>query len=342
MIQVDLLHSANLRPFNTFGVAARARWLAHARSIDGLLAALELAQREDVRVEVFGGGSNLLIVDDLEAVVVLPQLRGVTWLGNHNGRVHVSAAAGENWHDFVALTIAHEAFGLENLALIPGHVGAAPIQNIGAYGVELDRFVVAVDAYDRQREQFCRIDRASCEFSYRDSLFKHDPNRYLITAVEFALHTEADLHLNYAGVREQLSASGINVPTPKAVFDAICAIRRRKLPDPAEIGNAGSFFKNPLVDTHLASVLQAAYPTLPIYSAAQGKSKLAAGWLIEYCGWKGARVLDAGVHQQNALVLVNYGKATGRELLAIAQHIQADVSNQFGVQLEIEPRIVGV
>jgi len=336
MSHVEFTHLADLRPFNTFGVAARAQYLARASSDDGLLAALDFAQTERLAVEVLGGGSNVLIVDDLNAVVILPQLRGITWLGTDHGRVHVRAAAGENWHDFVALTLAKQAYGLENLALIPGNVGAAPIQNIGAYGVELDRFVVAVEAYDRQNRRLCRIDAKDCGFSYRDSVFKHELGRYLITAVEFALNLEANLVISYAGVSEQLGDN----PTPKSVFDAICAMRRSKLPDPAVIGNAGSFFKNPIVDNQIANALHAQFPQLPVYPAGQGKCKIAAGWLIEQCGWKGARVGDAGVHQQHALVLVNYGNASGFELISMARNIQADVFERFAVQLEIEPRIL--
>jgi UDP-N-acetylmuramate dehydrogenase len=294
-----------------------------------------------LHVEVLGGGSNVLIVDDLDALVLQPLLRGIEWLGQgDDGRIRVRAAAGENWHGFVGATLDHGAFGLENLALIPGNVGAAPIQNIGAYGVELEHFVVGVEAFDRVERRFVRIEAADCGFSYRDSRFKHERGRHLIVAVEYALSGAAELRLDYAGMREELAAMGVSAPAPKDVYRAVSAIRRRKLPDPATLGNAGSFFKNPLVSTSQAERLKTEHPQLPVYPAAPGLSKLAAGWLIEHCGWKGLRDGEAGVHQQHALVLVNHGHASGREILALARRIQADVQARFGVGLEIEPRVL--
>ena len=334
--------NADLRPLNSFGVAARARALARVDSRDGLVAALEHAEREGLRVEVLGGGSNVLIVDNLEAIVLQPQLRGIEWSGrNDDGRIRVRAAAGENWHAFVGATLDHGAFGLENLALIPGNVGASPIQNIGAYGVELEHFVAAVEAFDRVERRFVRIESADCGFSYRDSRFKHDVGRHLIVAVEFALSDTPRLTLDYAGVREELQAMGIGVPSPKDVYHAVSAIRRRKLPDPATLGNAGSFFKNPLIPAQQAQQLKGEHPQLPVYPAGQEMAKLAAGWLIEQCGWKGFRDGDAGVHRQHALVLVNHGSASGRQILALAERIRADVRARFGVELEIEPRVIG-
>jgi UDP-N-acetylmuramate dehydrogenase len=336
-----LIHDADLRPLNSFGLAARARALAQVDSRQGVVAALDYADREGLRVEVLGGGSNVLIVEDLDALVLQPLLRGIEWLGQgDDGHIRVSAAAGENWHAFVGETLDRRAFGLENLALIPGNVGAAPIQNIGAYGVELQRFVVAVEAFDCVERRFVRIEADDCGFSYRDSRFKHEDGRHLIVAVEFALSGTPQLRLDYAGVREELAAMDVSAPTPKDVYRAVSAIRRRKLPDPATLGNAGSFFKNPLVPTPQAERLKAEHLQLPVYPAAPGSSKLAAGWLIEHCGWKGFRDGDAGVHQQHALVLVNHGHASGRDILALAQRIQADVWHRFGVELEIEPRVL--
>ncbi len=336
-----LTRNADLRPLNSFGVAARARALTRVDTRDGLVAALDFAAREGLHVEVLGGGSNVLIVEDLDALVLLPQLRAIEWLGQgDDGRIRVRAAAGENWHAFVGATLEHGAFGLENLALIPGQVGAAPIQNIGAYGVELERFVAAVEAYDRVERSFVRIEAADCGFRYRDSRFKHDGERHLIVAVEFALSTTPQLSLDYAGIREELQSNGILAPAPLDVYQAVSTIRRRKLPDPARLGNAGSFFKNPVLSTELALSLKAAYPGLPVYPATAGLSKLAAGWLIERGGWKGFRDGDAGVHQQHALVLVNHGHANGRQILALAERIRADVLARFGVELEIEPRVL--
>lgn len=337
---LELQRDADLSALNTFGVAARARWLAQAHTRAAVVEALGLAEREGLRVEVLGGGSNVLIAGDLDAMVLLPQLRGVDWLSEDGHSLPVRAAAGENWHEFVVRTLAHGAFGLENLALIPGNVGAAPIQNIGAYGVELDRFVAAVEAWDRASRTFVRLDAAECDFNYRHSRFKHEPDRFVIVAVEFALRMQPALELGYAGIREELASAGVAQPTPHDVFRAVCAIRRRKLPDPAVLGNAGSFFKNPVVPATQAAALAAAWQGLPSYPAASGMTKLAAGWLIEQCGWKGGRLGAAGVHADHALVLVNHGGASGAELLALADAIRADVHARFGVELEMEPRIL--
>lgn len=331
---------ADLTRRNTFGVAARAHWLAEADSLAAVGEVLAAAARRELPLIVLGGGSNVLLVDDLEAVVLVPGLLGIEWLGRAEGRVHVRVAAGENWHAFVAAALAAGAHGLENLALIPGSVGAAPIQNIGAYGVELAESVVAVECLDRQSGLPARIAARDCAFGYRDSRFKHEPERWIVTAVEFALASEAELRLGYAGIAEEIAAQG-RVPSPQAVFDAVCAIRRRKLPDPAQIGNAGSFFKNPLVASEIAAELRERHPALPVYPAGVGRAKLAAAWLIEACGWKGHREGDAGVHAAHALVLVNHGHARGAEILALARRIQASVAERFGVLLEPEPRILG-
>ncbi len=339
----ELTAEADLSALNSFGVRASAAWLARAGTEAQLLDALDRAAQWQLPVQVLGGGSNVLIVDDLDALVLLPQLRGIEWLGAAGNRTHVRAAAGENWHAFVAATLAAGAFGLENLALIPGHVGAAPIQNIGAYGVELAQFVVAVEAIDQRSGLACRIEARDCGFAYRDSLFKRPEGAHLlITAVEFALHSTPELVLGYAGVNEELYARGVDHPTPQAIFDAVVAIRQRKLPDPAVLGNAGSFFKNPWVPRQTAEDLKQRYPELPVYPANPGASKLAAGWLIDACGWRGHREGDAGVHQQHALVLVNHGHARGADILRLAQRIQADVEARFGVELEIEPRLLGM
>lgn len=337
---LELHRDADLTALNTFGVAARARLLAQAHTREALVEALDLAEREGLRVELLGGGSNVLIAGDLDAMVLLPQLRGVEWLSEDGQSLPVRAAAGENWHAFVVCTLAHGAFGLENLALIPGNVGAAPIQNIGAYGVELQRFIAAVEAWDRDVRAFVRLDPTECGFSYRDSRFKREPGRFVIVAVEFALRMAPMLELGYAGIREELASGGVGQPTPHDVFRAVCAIRRRKLPDPAVLGNAGSFFKNPVVPSAQALALKSIWPSMPSYPAASGMTKLAAGWLIEQCGWKGRRIGAAGVHAEHALVLVNHGGASGAELLALADTIRADVRAQFGVELEMEPRVL--
>jgi UDP-N-acetylmuramate dehydrogenase len=256
------------------------------------------------------------------------------------GVARVRVAGGENWDSFVRWSLAAGFCGLENLILIPGTVGAAPIQNIGAYGAELSEFVDAVEAWDRNAESFVRLDHAACAFTYRDSVFKRNPHRYLVTAVEFLLPRKRPLRLDYAGIREELRALGVAAPTPATVGQAVERLRRRKLPDPAKIGNAGSFFKNPIIARDRLDALRDAYPNLPAYPHGESQRKLSAAWLIEACGLKGAREGAAGVSEQHALVLVNHGGATGAEIWALATRIRETVAARFGVNLEPEPVIL--
>ena len=239
-------------------------------------------------------------------------------------------------------TLGHGLAGLENLALIPGTVGAAPIQNIGAYGVEVRESIHRVHAFDRTTRTMVSMAPADCGFAYRDSVFKHDPDRYVVAAVEFRLSRTPHLRLDYAGVGDELAAMGIDAPRASQVAEAVCRIRRRKLPDPAVIGNAGSFFKNPIVPVAVADALHAGHAKLPMFrGSSEDTRKLSAAWLIDQCGWKGHREGDAGVAESHALVLVNHGNATGAELLALARRIAGSVHERFGVAIEPEPRIVG-
>ena len=343
--------SAPLR--NTFGVAARAGRLIEtddAHDLPGLFAG-ELAGASPL---VVGGGSNLLVVEGPPLALALTsrEIRILHDHGNDAGdHAIVRADAGTEWHVFVLWTLEHGFAGLENLALIPGTVGAAPIQNIGAYGVEVGERIHAVEVFERATGAFHRFDAAACAFAYRDSVFKHDLDRYLITAVEFALPRAASLapsalKLDYAGIRDELAAMGVAAPDPRTVAEAVIRLRRRKLPDPAVVGNAGSFFKNPIVPLAQADALLAAHPQLPVFRGAGDDSrKLSAAWLIDACGWKGRRSDagsgDAGVSEQHALVLVNHGRASGAELLDLARRIAEDVQSRFGVAIEPEPRLIG-
>jgi UDP-N-acetylmuramate dehydrogenase len=254
--------------------------------------------------------------------------------------VLVEAEAGEPWHPFVQWTLEQGLQGLENLSLIPGTVGAAPMQNVGAYGVEIKDVFAGLTALDRHSGELREFSLDECQFAYRDSRFKREAGRWLILRVRFALARTGALHLDYGPLRQRLAEQGISQPTASDVSRAICTIRREKLPDPAVLGNAGSFFKNPLVSADLAAQLRVQHADLVAYPQADGQAKLAAGWLIEHAGWKGFRDGDAGVHQQQALVLVNYGTATGAQLLALARRIQADIQARFAVTLEIEPNIL--
>ena len=335
-----LVENAALASLNTLRVAAQARWLAELRDPDALPALLDSPAARGP-VLVLGEGSNVLFVGDFPGLVLRPLATGVQVRDDDGVTVRVRAAAGVGWDAFVDWTLARGLAGLENLALIPGLVGAAPIQNIGAYGVEVAETIACVEAWDRHRGCSTRMTREQCGFGYRDSVFKRDPQRWIVTAVEFQLSRAAPLRLDYAGVREELASAGVREPSPRQVAEAVRRLRRRKLPDPAVIGNAGSFFKNPVVDAALAARLRDAHPDAPVYPAGAGRHKLSAAWLIERCGWRGHRDGDAGIAAQHALVLVNHGGASGAELLALARRVAASVAERYGVQLEPEPRIVG-
>jgi len=337
---LDIHHDASLKALNTFRVDARAAMLVDVHSADGLPALFAAIRLNALPWLALGEGSNLLWVDDMPGVVVRPMMRGVEILADDGTTVRVLAGAGENWHRLVEWTLAQGLCGLENLALIPGTVGAAPVQNIGAYGVELDRRIAAVTAFDTVDGVQVRLAPDDCGFAYRDSRFKREGNRWIITAVEFDLRRDGELVLDYAGLADELSTRGEARPNALAVLDAVCALRRRKLPDPAVIGNAGSFFKNPIVHDAQAGYIRDHHPTLPSWPTADGRAKLSAGWLIEQCGLKGYRVGDAGVSDRHALVLVNHGNASGRGILAVAHHVQAQVEARFGVALEPEPRVL--
>jgi UDP-N-acetylmuramate dehydrogenase len=336
-----LIEHAPLTARNTLRVAATARWLATVNSAAALPALLDLPAARGP-VMVLGEGSNLLFAGDYPGLLLRPAFADVGIVNDAGATAVVRAGAGAGWDALVGWTLARGLAGLENLALIPGLVGAAPIQNIGAYGVEIAECIGVVEAWDRHAGRTVRLDRAECDFGYRDSVFKRTPDRWIVTAVELRLSRSGAPRLGYAGVREELDAMGVAEPTPADVTEAVRRLRRRKLPDPAVIGNAGSFFKNPVVPAEVAARLRDEHRDLPVYPAAgTGLSKLSAAWLIERCGWRGVREGDAGIAAQHALVLVNHGHASGGELLALARRVAGSVEARFGVRLEPEPRIVG-
>lgn len=339
-MSLNLETNVSLQPFNTFGVATRARYLAHAHDDAEVGEALQAAKRLQLPLLVIGGGSNLLLTGDVEALVLRMASRGLRIVSSQGDAVLVEAEAGEPWHPFVQWTLEQGLQGLENLSLIPGTVGAAPMQNVGAYGVEIKDVFAGLTALDRHTGELREFTLDECQFAYRDSRFKREAGRWLILRVRFALAHAGALRLDYGPLRQRLAEQGVSEPTASDVSRAICSIRSEKLPDPAVLGNAGSFFKNPLVSADLAARLRAEHADLVAYPQPDGQVKLAAGWLIEKAGWKGFRDGDAGVHRQQALVLVNYGGATGAQLLALARRIQADIQARFGVSLEIEPNIL--
>ena len=334
---LQVLAQVSLKPFNSFGIDVRAQLFAEAHSDHDVREALAYATAHALPLLVVGGGSNLLLTQDIQALVLRMATQGIRVLQDDGQHVVIEAEAGEAWHPFVLWTLEQGFCGLENLSLIPGTVGAAPMQNIGAYGVEIKDVFAGLTALDRHTGELRDFSLQECNFAYRDSLFKHEIGRWLILRVRFALSRVSHLKLDYGPVQQRLAGQGITEATPSDVSRAICSIRREKLPDPAELGNAGSFFKNPLVSQVLAAELKALYPDLVAYPQADGQVKLAAGWLIDKAGWKGFREGDAGVHKLQALVLVNYGDATGQDIANLALRIQRDIAERFKVDLEMEP-----
>jgi len=339
-VSLILASNQSLKSYNTFAVDQRARFFASAKSDEDVRDALAQARQLDVPLLPIGGGSNLLLTRDVSALVLHMASRGIRIIDESVERVLVEAEAGEPWHPFVLWTLEQGLVGLENLSLIPGTVGASPIQNIGAYGVEIKDVFAGLTAMDSQSGVIREFTLEDCAFDYRDSLFKQQQGRYLILRVRFQLRRQAGLHLEYGPIRQRLAEQGIATPSAQDVSRAVCAIRSEKLPDPQQLGNAGSFFKNPLVSAAVAQALRESHSDLVAYPQADGQVKLAAGWLIEKAGWKGFRDGDAGVHRLQALVLVNYGRATGAQLLGLARRIQADVLARFDVVLEIEPNVL--
>jgi UDP-N-acetylmuramate dehydrogenase len=343
-----------LQPLNTFHIVARARRLVRIASQDDVLALLADPELAAAPTFILGGGSNVVLTGDVDPVVLKVEVMGRSVLARTPKAVIVQAGAGENWHDFVAWTLAQGLFGLENLALIPGTVGASPVQNIGAYGVELQDRFDSLDAIDLRTGQVFTLDAAQCAFGYRDSVFKHGgsasllglKDRALILRVRFALPVAWKPVLGYADLDKKQAEHGVTQPTAQQIFDWVCDIRRAKLPDPAHIGNAGSFFKNPTVTVEQCADIIARDPKVVHYRLDNGSIKLAAAWLIDACGWRGKSVGQAGVYEKQALVLVNRGSghsgngATGGEVMTLARAIQTSVYERFGLMLEMEPVVL--
>jgi len=328
----------SLLPYNSFHIEVMADQFVSVSDADQLKEALQKDPGNSA--SILGGGSNILLTKNIKGLVLKPDIRGIDLIKENESHVYVRAGAGENWHSFVLYTIGRNWGGLENLSLIPGNVGAAPIQNIGAYGVELKDSFYELEAYDRKHQKVYTFGLNDCSFGYRNSFFKSaGRSRYIILNVTFILNKTPVLNTSYGAIQEELKQMDIRNPSVRSVSQAVINIRRSKLPDPAEIGNAGSFFKNPVVDHSLFSSLSETYPDLPAYPHEEKSVKLAAGWLIEQCGWKGYRKGDAGVHQRQALVLVNYGRASGKEVLEIADAIAASVKKRFGISLEREVNV---
>lgn len=336
---LPIANDVSLRALNTFGVEALARAYLPVSSVATLAAVRADKALAAMPRLILGGGSNLLFTQNVDALVLHMNSHGMSVTGEDADHVFVCAQAGESWHGFVQWTLAQGLGGLENLSLIPGSVGAAPIQNIGAYGSEMADCFHSLHAFDFVTGELLTLTRDDCAFGYRNSIFKHAlRDRAVIVDVTFALPKRWQPNLRYAELAQEVAA--ISKPTAMEISAAVIAIRSRKLPDPAVTGNAGSFFKNPVVTAAQRDALLTDYPQLVSYAQADGSFKLAAGWLIDQCGWKGRSLGAAGVHERQALVLVNRGGASGQEILQLAERIKEDVALRFGVSLETEPVVL--
>lgn len=332
-----ILENISLKPYNTFRIEATARYFSTFSSIEEL----ENLPLVNSRLLVLGGGSNILLTQDFDGLVLYNRTMGIEEVHEDERYIFARVGAGENWHEFVRYCIDKGWGGLENLSLIPGSVGAAPIQNIGAYGVELEQCFWDLEAFDIHQNKLVTFTRSDCEFGYRDSIFKKRfKDKFIILNVTLRLDKKPVFHTSYGVITEELNRMGVQELSVKAISNAVINIRRSKLPDPALIGNAGSFFKNPTVTGEKYIELQKKFPDIVGYKNLEGSVKLAAGWMIENCGWKGYREGDAGCHAKQALVLVNYGKATGQQLFDLSEKILLSVKNKFEVELEREVNLI--
>lgn len=334
-----LQEQISLKQYNTFGIEVKTKYFADVHSVADLTELFGNPITRSEKILVLGGGSNMLFTKDFDGLVIKVSIPGIKAITT-NERVEVTAGAGVVWNDLVNYCVANGFAGLENLTLIPGTVGASPIQNIGAYGVELKDVFVSCTAFEMATGELHTFDHAECKFGYRDSIFKNElKNRYIITEVKFNLSTRAQLQTHYGAISSELDQRHITAPTIADISKVVADIRVSKLPDPSTIGNAGSFFKNPVIEKEQFEKLHQRYPDLVNYPAANAKVKVAAGWLIEQCGFKGMVVGQTGTWKNQALVLVNHGEATGKEVYVFSEHIINKVYEKFGIRLEREVNI---
>ncbi|MBA4240754.1 MAG: UDP-N-acetylenolpyruvoylglucosamine reductase [Sphingobacteriaceae bacterium] len=331
----------SLKPYNTFGIDASAKFFTSIQSIENIKELLQSTEYKNNNHLILGGGSNILLTQNIDAIVVKNNLKGIEIVKENEDSVFVKCAGGEVWHEFVMWCIDKNFGGLENLSLIPGCTGASPMQNIGAYGVEIKDTFYELEAIHSITGEQKTFSKSECEFGYRESVFKHQfKNQFIITSVTFQLSKKPSFHIEYGAIKQELEVMNISELSIKAISQAVINIRSSKLPNPKEIGNAGSFFKNPEVQANVYENLKINFPNIVAYPLENGNYKLAAGWLIEQSGLKGYRVGDAGVHKLQALVLVNYGGATGNEIYNLSTHVLQTVKAKFGVDLEREVNII--
>lgn len=337
---MNIKENISLKEYNTFGIAVNAKFFVEITSVLQLQKALQLSAYPEKFI--ISGGSNMLLTKDIDALVLYINIKGISVFKEDDDSVTIKVMAGENWHNLVLWSLANDYGGIENLSLIPGNTGTAPIQNIGAYGVELKDVFVSCEAMHIKTQELKEFTKEDCKFGYRDSIFKNEiKGQYIITSVKLKLtKNNHRLHTFYGAIEEELQANQIIHPTIKAISDAVVAIRQRKLPDPKEIGNSGSFFKNPIVSKKTFEAFKKKNPNAPFYDMGNKTFKIPAGWLIEQSGFKGKRFGDAGVHEKQALVLVNYNNATGEEILDLAGKITKEVFNKFKISIVPEVNII--
>lgn len=337
---MNIQENISLKRYNTFGFDQNARFFTAVASVADLKSALGWAKNKDLDILILGGGSNILLTRDFDGLVIKLELKGIKPLDENGDYIWVKVGAGEVWQDWVSHAIGQNWAGIENLSLIPGTVGASPMQNIGAYGVEIKEVFESLEALHRDTLELETFDAVACDFGYRESVFKNTlKDQYVICSVTFRLKKKPDFHVEYGAIQDVLREKGVSDLSIQAVSDAVIAIRRSKLPDPEEIGNSGSFFKNPTIETDHFDALKTQYPHLPGYPNDEGV-KVPAGWLIEQAGWKGHRAGDVGVHAKQALVLVNYGLGKGAEVKLLSEKIRASVKEKFGIELQPEVNFI--
>ncbi len=338
---MNLLENISIKPYTTFGIEASTRYFTEITSVDQLKQIFNDPALAGLPFMPIGGGSNMLFVSDFKGVIFRLCIKGISVTPVDDEFSLVTGNAGEVWDDFVNWCVAHGYAGLENLSLIPGMVGSCPIQNIGAYGVEIKDTLEYLTVYDKSTGEIVTLRNIDCKFGYRDSIFKRQAKgRYIILSVTFRLAHHPVFHTQYGSITSELNAMNVRALNIEAIRKAVIAIRSRKIPDPLVIGNAGSFFKNPTVTADQYNRLKTEHPNIVAFPLSDGSFKLAAGWLIEQCGWKGYRKGDAGVHAHQSLVLVNYGNSTGQEIIALANDMILSVFNTFGVHIEMEVNII--
>lgn len=337
----QIIERASLKEYNTFGIETKAQYFTEVNNVEELMSVLRDEQFASIPTMILGGGSNLLFTQDFQGLVIKNNITGINKVSEDEHAVLLKVGAGENWHEFVLYAIDQSLGGIENLSLIPGTVGAAPMQNIGAYGVEIKDVFESLEAVNKETLEIEIFDVEDCKFGYRQSVFKNVlKDKYIITSVSFRLTKQHTLNTSYGAIEETLSDEGVSDPTIREVSNAVIKIRQSKLPDPKEIGNAGSFFKNPVISSIAHEGLKAEFPDIPGYELPGDEVKVPAAWLIQNCGWKGKRLGDIGVHKNQALVLVNYGGGKGADLKQLAQDIQQSVADKFGIELEMEVNVI--